>query len=175
MQKKLSFLLVCLFCALLYFSSTATSSAAVSVNGVRLYERGGFPHGKYLKIGELSAYPVGKINGTVYLVDEPVEFKDGGNAAKNGGYIYTAKIDHTIVGGFIKSIFDSEATKAVLKIRIPYNNPIYSGMTYKFTSVNPLTVLSKESKLDSDGKQFFIYNCVFQGYLYLHGVRTPAK
>ena len=151
----------------------ATPFTSNTANGATLFQPGGFPHGKMLKVDGLTSLPTGKWQQTVYLID-PIEFKDSGTPDGKDGYVYTGKINHTLVGGLFVSVTNSAAANAVFKITIPYNTPLHNGSVYKFTSSDPLTVLSKETQLDSNAKQFAIYNCIVQGYLTINDKKYPA-
>ncbi len=162
------------FIALLTGIAFSFTSFAKTINGVELYEAGHFPHGKMLSMSDLTNLPNGTWEGKVYLI-EPVEFKGSGTPDGRGGYIYTAKINHTWVGGLFVSVTDSSAANSVLRVKIPYNTPIHNGTVYKFTSAQPLTVISKKSQLDSNGKNFSIYDCIFQGYMIINNSRYPVN
>ena len=145
-----------------------------TTNGAELYQTGRFPHGKMLQIDGLTNLPNGKWQQTVYLID-PIEFKDSGTPDGKGGYVYTGKINRTLVGGLFVSVTNSAASNAVFKITIPYNTPLHNGSVYKFTSAEPLTVISKKSQLDSNAKQFAIFDCIVQGNMTIDGKIYPVS
>jgi len=170
MTKRCMILIVAFSVALTVF----TMNAQTTINGVKLYKPGFFPPGSYCKVKGLNKYSVGDIKGVVYLTD-PVKFINEGKSDGKGGFTYFAKIDHTFVGGFIKSVIDESVTNALFIITIPYNNPLHKGDAYRFTNANPLTVVSKKTSMDNNGQTFAIYTCAYNGYLKVREKNYPAK
>ena len=151
---------------------TSCAQKTSSDNGTKIYETGSFPQGKQMSITGLVNLPNGKWQEKVYLVD-PIEFKGSGQEDANGNYNFTAKINRTLVGGLFVSVTNSAASTALFKITIPYKTPLQNGSVYKFTEEQPLTVISKISQMNSSGKQFAIYSCIFQGRMIIDGKIYP--
>ena len=140
---------------------TSNAQEAKTVNGIKLYQTGNFPKGKMLHVDGLTSLPAGNWQEPVYLID-PIKFIGSGTKDDKGNYLYTGKVDRTWVGGLFVSVTNSAASNSVFKITTPYSAPLTAGSVYKFTSAQPLTVISKESQLNSNGTSFSVDNCTFQ-------------
>jgi hypothetical protein len=150
------------------------TSNAKMVNGKKLFDTADFPHGKMLDVNELINLPKGKWQQTVYLVD-PIEFKDNGTPNGKGGFVYTGKVHHTIVGDLWVSLINSAASNAVFKITIPYKTPLQKGSVYKFTSAQPLTIDSMKPQTNSNAESFAMFNCTFYGKMVIDGTMYPLS
>jgi hypothetical protein len=139
-----------------------------------LYKNGEFPQGEYYSLDTLNLLPVGKIKKLSYFAI-PIQFTDAGTASGNMGREFTGRVDHNAFIRLIDSTTDSISSKSVFKIIIPYPSAISDGSKYKFTTASPITLLSKEQKMDSDGKPFSIYKCIYQGYLTIKGTTYPGN
>ena len=157
---------------ILVAASLMAAAPVKEINGVKLYQTGNFPYGKLLSLDGLTSLPNGTWQEPVYFA-EPIEFKDNGVPDGNGCYTYMAKVHHTWVGGLFVKLTDSAASSALFKIKIPYKAPLSSGTIHKFTTSAPLTIVSKENRLDSNGNSFGMYNCVCNGYLTVNGTAYP--
>lgn len=140
--------------------------------GTRLYKVGEFPQGQFYDLKALAMLQNGKIKQPAYFA-MPMQFIDTGTSDISDGSEFSAKVSHTAFIRVFDQITDNISAKSLFKILIPYSSPISLGTRYTFTSASPITVLSKEEKTDSDGKPFYIYHCIYQGYLTMQGNTYP--
>jgi hypothetical protein len=139
----------------------------------KLYKVGEFPKGQFYDLEALSSLKNGKIAQHAYFA-MPMQFIDPGTETyANKGRDFSAKVSHTAFIRAFDEVTDNVSSKSLFKIIIPYPSPISIGSKYKFTTASPITVLSKEEKTDSDGKPFYIYHCIYQGYLTIQGITYP--
>ena len=163
---------VLLYGVFMLLAASLMANSERSINGVDLYKNGSFPQGKLLDVDGLASLPTGKWQQPIYLA-EPIEFKDNGVMDRRGCQEYIGKVNHTWVGGLYVKMTNSAASTSLFKIKFPYQTPLKSGGSYKFTTAAPLTIISKETRLNSDGRRFSVYNCVYQGYLKVRGTTYP--
>ena len=168
-MQKIKFVLI----VVVIMSAVVVSSA--TVNGVNIYEEGHFPVGKTIQVSDLNSVAYGKQKVNIYL-ETPLKFKNNGIPNSKGGFTYTAKINHTWVGNVVSGFTSPEITSAVFILTIPYKTPFRKGDAYVFGAGrgSPITIINKSKQIGSNGKNFDLYKCIYEGYVNFEDVKYPA-